>query len=152
MFRNADMKGQNGFTLLELILVVAIVGTILAIVTLNFHQMNEKYRVESCTREIYTILMKARNDASRTNTTGSVVLTAHQVTSAAGTVNYPRFTISFSASTIVFNSRGILDNVSDQTIFIEGYSADVSPAIDCIVISATRINMGKKTGVNCAQR
>ena len=154
MCRNNNMKLQDGFTLIELLIVVSITGIILAMVTLSFSRMNQKYNVESDIKEIYSILMRARNDASKTNTQRVVSLTANQVQN-----NRYRFTINcgtspvapcVAADAITFDRRGLADK--DQTISITGYSADTNPTMDCIEVAATRINIGIMNGVNCVQR
>ncbi len=148
------MKLQDGFTLIELLIVVSITGIILAMVTLSFSRMNQKYNVESDIKEIYSILMRARNDASKTNTQRVVSLTANQVQN-----NRYRFTINcgtspvapcVAADAITFDRRGLADK--DQTISITGYSADTNPTMDCVEVAATRINIGIMNGVNCVQR
>jgi type IV fimbrial biogenesis protein FimT len=144
------MKAQNGFTLVELIIVVTVAGIIMTLATLNFRQLNEKSRVESNVKEIYSTLMRARNDAASTNTTRTVNFSANQVQIGATILNYPRFILTFTASPIIFDRRGLTTN--GQTIRITGYSPNTDPALDCIVITDTRINYGKWTGANCVQR
>jgi prepilin-type N-terminal cleavage/methylation domain-containing protein len=157
------MKAQSGFTLVELVLVTAIIGILLAAVTSSFLQLNQKYSVESYTKDIFTILMQARNDATNINTTCTVTLAANEVrtvqdknqdgdTTDQGELvihDFPRFAIN-SASPVVFDRRGLTNDL--QTIRITGYSAKVEPTMDCIVIAATRINIGKWTGGTCVQR
>jgi hypothetical protein len=149
--------------------VVTLIGIILAMVTLNFTQLNEKYTVESNTKEIYSILMRARNDASTTNIPRLVRLNTNQVQTGADangdnvidvpiTKPYPRFTINCGANpcvnnTVAFDRRGLPNNL--QTLSITGFSAGTTPAMNCITIAATRINIGIMTGLpggNCVQR
>jgi len=163
------MKAQAGFTLVELMIVVAIIGIIMAIATMNFTQSNDKYTVESYTKEIYSILMQARNDAANTNTQIRVtlaanLLTTHQDTNGDGVVDageptttnpYPRFVMNSNIAgglpaTIIFDRRGLTTNF--QTINITGYSPNASPGVDCITIAATRVNMGLMTGGACVQQ
>lgn len=156
------MKTESGFTLIELMVVVAIIGIILAFSTLHFSRLNQKYRVESTTREIYSLLMKARNNASTTNTRHLAVLSANQVRTgpdadvdnnidgSSDSVQSPQFTID-AASPVVFDRRGLATS-NLQTIRIKDFSANITPNSDCIVISASRINVGRWDGGNCVQQ
>ena len=157
------MKGQHGFTVLELMVVVAIVVTVLAITTLSFMRMNQKYRVESGVKELYATLMQARSDATMTNIPSTVRISAQKVEvirdrNEDGNTTDPGETVSRSyepfiltgTGDIVFNRRGFASR--NLTIRFTNYPNNVDPAIDCLVVSATRINMGKWDGATCAQR
>lgn len=165
--RRDTMKAQSGFTLVELMVVVGIIGIIMAIVSLSFTQWNDKYTVESYTKEIHSILMRARNDATTTNTSRLVTLSANAVQvwqdvnnngivdigvdTTTGPRPYPRFTLNSNVGgnppvpiilpvTIIFDRRGMTNNI--QTLRITGYSPNASPGVDCIAVAVTRINMG----------
>jgi Tfp pilus assembly protein FimT len=146
----------------------------LALATLNFSQLNEKYIVESNIKEIYSILLRARNEATTTNLQRVVAFGGNQmktgldangdreIDGAPYTAEFQRFTIACGSGAtppacditndkVVFDRRGLTND--NQTIRIRGYSAGIVPAMDCLVVSATRINIGKvSAGGSCEQR
>lgn len=162
------MKAQSGFTLVELMVAVGIIGIIMTIAIMNLTQTNDRFTVESYTKEIHSTLMRARNDAANSNTQFRVTLAAtlvktHQDTDGDGvedagepttTKSYPRFTKTTDAGalpqTIVFDRKGVTND--NQTITITGYSANANPQVDCIVVAMTRINMGRTIGGACVQQ
>jgi len=161
------MKAQSGFTLVEILVVVALIGIIFSIAIGNYFRLNEKKTIEANIKEIYSILMKARNVASNTNTPRLVVLAANQLQTGAdadgdnvidgpsAVTNFQLFgamaiTSNVNPSLVSFDRRGLTTN--NQTISITGFPAGIDPVMDCIVISATRINMGRMTGGACVQR
>lgn len=69
---------KNGFTLVELMVVVAIMGTLLTIGTLAFNSMTRKSAIEAQTKEIYGDLMKARSEAIYQKSNRSAVVNGVQ--------------------------------------------------------------------------
>jgi type II secretion system protein H len=57
------MKSVKGFTLIELMVVVVMLGIFAAIAVPSFSTMIEKNRVEGSASELYRLLLSARSDA-----------------------------------------------------------------------------------------
>jgi len=55
--------GVRGFSLMELMVVLAIFATLLSIATLDFNAMTKKAQIERQTRELFADLNQARTDS-----------------------------------------------------------------------------------------
>ena len=69
--------GRDGFTLIEVLIVVAIVGIVVMIAAGSFQGMMEKYRVEGETKQMFADLMDARGRAIQRNRTFHVQVNAN---------------------------------------------------------------------------
>lgn len=153
---------SRGFTLIEVLIVIAIIGIISAIGTFQFNAYFIKSAIESQTRQMYTDIIEQRSRAlfekrNRGVRIASTVLSLYSSANDAAprtvignpfetkVLKYP--ITSNNNSDIIFDTGGMLDTVSNKTICI---SATNSASIDSIVVSETRIRLGKlKVGTNC---
>ncbi len=159
------MKAQNGFTLVELMVVISIMAILSSLTFWGFSSWHTKNGLEAAAKDIYSLLVQARNDASNTNTAHQINFSSTQAQrvavdlngdadttdegEAAITFDYSNTSYTISGATnVTFDRRG-LANVDNQTIRINTSVSGISPAVDCIVVHFTRINMGKWEGGNC---
>jgi len=168
---------QNGLTLIELVVVIAIIGILAVVAGFEFTGWMARYRVESQIKEMYADLMSERVRAMQRNiqyvaemannqyvicedTNGNNICdnpaeTANSSISQALSKFNLRYQLNWGfsggASRIVMDRRGIAaQNGSIWLVQPDGTiwgPADVD--YDCIVISNTRINLGKYDGANC---
>ena len=106
---------QSGFTLIELIVIIAIVGVFAAIAVPNFLSYMPKYRLNGAARQVMGDLMAARMKAVKENTTVTVARVSNHeykisTTSEEKTIdiqsNYRDVTIVGIFTDISFYSRG----------------------------------------------
>jgi prepilin-type N-terminal cleavage/methylation domain-containing protein len=147
---------KNGFTLIELIVVVAIAGALLAIGTLAFNSMTRKSAIEAQTKEIYGDLMKAKSEALYQKVNRSVKVTASlfAIYSTADGTGTPFLQKSFkqamtqnpAGTVLAFASNGVASGTMVYCIGPLGNPA----AIDSVIVDQTIILTGKWTGGACS--
>ena len=156
---------ESGFSLIELLIVISIMGILLSIVSINFKQWMVKNRVEAQVRQMVSDFSELRVKAFTTKQRHSITVNKMSYIfktyssegenlasgTSAGTynVNIPLKSDSstYYAGTIFeIGSRGILMSFPG-TIYLD--YQDVSPTIDCLKIHTIRINPGKNNGGSC---
>lgn len=146
---------QRGFTIVEIMMVIGIMGILLTVATVQFSTYTRKAAVESQTRVLYSDLMEVRNKALfeksnrllKLQSATSYVIYGDSGTTVLETKPLKVPIIWTNSGDILFDTRGMLQNVDNKTICI---SDENGSPVDSIVISATRIRIGKlDEGASC---
>jgi prepilin-type N-terminal cleavage/methylation domain-containing protein len=158
------ISNVHGMTLVELLTVIAIMGILLSIATINFHDWQIKANVDRQTNEMLADIHATRLKAVHTKkrqgvliTSGSYLLKNYSSDNEAlsGGVVQKAVTLkyaiapdsgSFLADPYVFDVRGLLYNSLGVTIKTTPAGTGAN---DCIVLSVGRTNMGKMANGSC---
>jgi len=155
---------NRGFSLVELVVAMAIIGIILAISTMNFSSMQKKGQVETTTRTLYSTLSQARVDAAQHKQPRSVVMQASglgyafysyssenesRAAGRAGQNQASHYVITENSGPsdciTYFDVRGFTDNTGTFIVNPTGTPA----LVDCIIVGTGRTNMGKYSNGAC---
>ena len=148
---------RNGFSLLELIAVIALISVLLAIAMFEFNGYSRKSSIDSQARALLADLMTVRSQAMYEKRRRAVQLTdtSFAVYSSGVATGTPilsqslRNAITPASVTLYFDSRGVFTDslghpVADQAICIE---PNTNPGrTDSLIVSSTRILAGKRSG------
>jgi prepilin-type N-terminal cleavage/methylation domain-containing protein len=142
---------DNGLTLVEMVTVMALIGILLGIGTLNFRRISVKYLIEGQTRSLSADLMELRLRAmyKKKSHAAKFSATTFETYSSLDESNNPQGLISrtnlkcavvSTVTTLRFNAQGL---TSDQgCICTEPF--DNPGAIDSLVVTMTLVNIGKR--------
>jgi type IV fimbrial biogenesis protein FimT len=151
-------EGRGGFTMLEIMIALAILGIVVVIAVSNFEGLMEKYRVEGETKQMFADLMDARGRAMQRNRVSHVqiaangyktfedtdptpdgdnILTGSDTQVASVTVNRA-IAPTAGLSAFLFNRNGIASATGTIRLITPAH-----PDYDCITVKATRIKMGQ---------
>lgn len=159
---------NKGFSIIELVVVIGIIGIILSIAMINFSQWQVKNHIERQANEMYMEIAEARQLALNTKQARSIRFSANRLVfrrytsetdleSGEGvevktkTLPFPITRSSWAKPSdnphitnadIIFTTRGVMNQPTPKSICI--YSA-VNPYLDAIVIIESRVAAGKIT-------
>ena len=157
------LRGDSGFTLIELIVVVVVMGVLLSIGTINFRQYRVKSEIEKQTREMYADINSARINSIHTKKRHALILntnsyilknyTTNEPTSAGNTLASKavanqittRTGAPYSGKMVLFDITGFTND--ETTLAVNPLDSGASQ--NCIVVSASRTNMGRMSSGNC---
>jgi prepilin-type N-terminal cleavage/methylation domain-containing protein len=163
-----DRSGRGGFTLLEIMIALAILGIVVVLAVGNFQGMMEKYRVEGETKQMFADLMDARGRAMQRNRAFFVRINANgygtfedtspapdgngswesaDAPAANEVVRHTILTVPGGLSDFLFNRNGI----ASETGTIR-FVSTAQPDYDCITVQATRIKMGQINAGTCVEK
>ncbi|MBT0652823.1 pilus assembly FimT family protein [Geomobilimonas luticola] len=146
---------ERGFTLTEMLIVIAVIGILTSIAVYGFGKERLKSSIEAQVRDMYTEIVNARLQSFYTKQPRSVIVngTLFKVIDTASSATLVEKTL---AHPVVLNTtNNQLDFDRSGLTFGAFSSACIEPAgnpgaIDSIVISAAKINMGKRSsGGSC---
>lgn len=143
---------NRGFSLVELVVIIAIIGILSAIGTFAFSQYSKKSQMANQTRLLYGDLMEYRIKAlyEKKNWTFKMFNDRYEIYSSATTTVSPVTKVIFkhpvvtNVSEFSFDTQGMLSNFGGSICVASTNEATV----DAVVISKTRVKLGKK-GTSC---
>jgi Tfp pilus assembly protein FimT len=152
---------------------IAILGILVVIAVSDFRGMNEKYKVEAETKQLYADLMDARGRAMQRNRMFFVRINGNDyqtyedtfpapdgdralqqgADTLAATVKVSHAIDTGNIASVPLNFNFNRNGIASVTGFIR-FSSTANPDYDCITIKATRIKMGQynAAGYTCVEK
>lgn len=147
----------RGFSLIELLIGMVIMGILLSIATLNWNAMQTKSAIESEIQQIHADLLEVRLKALHSKTERSVIFSgnvykeyASKVTSVTTTeepivTKQLRYPVDWGRGVLTFDAQGLTNDIDSLCVLPTNSTADLnSAAVDSIVVSQARLNLGKR--------
>jgi len=149
---------SRGFTLVEMIVVIAIIAILASIATTNWNRMTVKSTVEGQIRAVHAEMMRLRLEALYGKRERTVefadktfkIYSSDVKTSSPQEVKTFKYPFVFTDSDFTFNTSGMAEFGGSVCVSPYGSLSIANDAsVDSLVVSAGRITLGKRTGGSC---
>jgi prepilin-type N-terminal cleavage/methylation domain-containing protein len=157
---------EDGFSMVEILVVVAIVATLVSIATLQYGEMSKKSAIEGQVKSMHADLTSVRlqalygkKDRTVTISGRSFKVYSSSITTVppvqTTTLKFPVVWNSGGGPGVTFNAKGLTDSSTDLSLCIDPIN-DLSVSnpgfTDSLVISTARVFIGKRRvpGGGCA--
>lgn len=154
---------QRGFSIVELVVVIAIMGILTSIATLSWSRMQKESGIESQVKTLYVDLMEVRQQALYSKRSRLVVINGQSYNAYATTddsvaplvskqLRYPVIWSGSGALEIIFDTQGLATGGTERYLCVSPSNdlAVINTAkTDSLVISTAKINLGIRTGGIC---
>jgi prepilin-type N-terminal cleavage/methylation domain-containing protein len=162
---------QDGFSLIEMLIVMFLIGILLTLGTLSFSAWNTKNKIETQFRTMYADLMGARSQALyrkrgqsvRITATGfsvysSIILTTSSIAPirqkalrVAVTTNPANLQLDFvQTGTVSIYQTGVSPQIDNYSSSICVQSNSSKAVNNSIILKSTRLQMGSLSGTGCS--
>ncbi len=139
------MKNQSGFSLLELMITIAVIAIVSAISVPNFITWRDNYKLDSASRDVMSVLQNAKIRAVRDNANVEVIFNTGAGTYMAFVDNVVINGVLDAGETTIANGR-MLAGVTMTTTFAGDQTAFSGNGLPTNLGTVTLTNQGGRQG------
>jgi prepilin-type N-terminal cleavage/methylation domain-containing protein len=150
---------QDGFSMIELLIIMIIISVIIAVSTMSFQSMNTKSNIETEFKRMYSDLLGVRSQAlfRKTDRAVTITSTGYSIYASADTTANPQTTTNFkfpvtvpANMTITFDQMGFATfSNSSSTVCVCAQTNASKAFYNSLIVSPARIQIGNLIGTGC---